>query len=119
MPVSPRSRDSAATPRMAEEEGGLAAFEALRESVARGDAAAVSAVLAAHPSLDVNRRDVFQSCVIHSAAAGGHSRIVQALLDRGADVQAVDYGNLRKTALHFAALHGHVAVIEVIMSHIE
>ena len=40
---------------------------------------------------DINARSVFQSTLLHIAARAGHVGVVRLLLDRGADIDALDY----------------------------
>jgi hypothetical protein len=52
---------------------------------------------------------------LHAAAKAGDAKRVEALLARGADVNAkTAYG---ATALHFAADKGHLAVVKVLIAH--
>ena len=83
-------------------------WETLYNATVQGDYDAVKAILGtgAGSSLDLNSRDVFQSCLIHIAAKRGDYRVVSLLIDHGANVLAVDFAGLRKTALHHAALLG-------------
>jgi len=64
----------------------------------------------------LNRRNVFQSCLIHIAAKNGSEGMVRLLVESGADINALDYGGLRKTALHWAALKGHLQVVELLVA---
>ena len=96
-----------------------AAWDELELAVRQDDCERVRALFREHPSLDVNRCNVFQSRLIHCAAKHGFAEMVSLLLDLGAELDAKDYGGLRKTALHWAALLGHVQVVEVLMARIE
>ena len=96
------------------------AWQRLCGAVDQSDCREASRILSQkwQPPLDVNRRTVFQSCLLHLSAKKGDAAMVSLLLDSGADIDAMDFGSLRKTALHHAALSGHLKVIEVLMERI-
>lgn len=50
---------------------------------------------------------------LHLAAKAGHGRIVNMLLQEGADVKAMS--RVGSTALHFAAAHGHTEVLRTLL----
>lgn len=52
---------------------------------------------------------------LHSAAAGRHLEIARMLLDRGADVHAVQAGDF--TPLHSAAQNGQLELVELLLIH--
>lgn len=56
-------------------------------------------------------------CLLHACAAG-HAEIVKLLLEKGAeaDYQTVPRKNV---SLHFAALHGHLNVIKLLVKHVQ
>ena len=92
------------------------AWVSLQRAVASSDHSKARRLLSeANPGI-VNRRNVFQTCLIHVASKQGDSQMVDLLLSFGADIDAIDYGGLRKTALHWAALSGHLQVVELLMS---
>ena len=70
-----------------------------------------------HPLLvlALNSRDSSSLTPLHLACREGHASVVRALLDAGADPWAVEYRN-HTSALHFAALGGHAACVEAIMT---
>ncbi|XP_026058614.1 ankyrin repeat and SOCS box protein 15-like isoform X1 [Carassius auratus] len=60
---------------------------------------------------------------IHTAADGGHVRCMELLVDRGFDVNALldtnvseKYGDMRKTALHFAVSNGDVTGVQLLLN---
>ncbi len=55
-----------------------------------GDVSAVSEFLESGLG-GVNDRSVFQSTLLHVAARAGRADVVRLLLDRGADINALDY----------------------------
>jgi len=50
---------------------------------------------------------------LHMSAENGHDRCVRAMLDSGADVDAVNSTGL--TALHLAARNGHIGVMKMLL----
>ena len=63
-----------------------------------------------------NARNYFyQTAPLHDAAAFGRTRIVELLLDKGADVNVRNEGG--ETPLHYAARHGHTKVVEILLEH--
>ncbi|CAD7697097.1 unnamed protein product [Ostreobium quekettii] len=87
---------------------------ALTRAAEDGDLAGVAAGLDA--GVDANARSVFQTCLLHIAARRGHHEMVLELLRRGAEVGALDYGGMRRTALHWACQHGHVKCVETLVA---
>ncbi len=76
-----------------------------------GEAAALAALLEAHPAkLDVTG-GAWDRPLLHLAAAGGHVDCVELLLQRGFDVLRRDRMD-NATALHWAAQEGHLGVVE-------
>ena len=65
------------------------------------------------PSIDT--RTLYQSTLLHVAARHGHAELARALLARGADVNALDYGGMRRSPLHWACKGGHVALVELLV----
>lgn len=96
--------------------------------------------------LNVNRRDTYKGTALHIASAKGHTKIVQFLLDNGADRNLVDAvggtalmraakwghlgpvrhlvnelnvnekNNFLGTALHAAAGQGHIGIVRVLLA---
>jgi ankyrin repeat protein len=64
----------------------------------------------------LDARSRFQSTLLHIAAKCGHADLCRTLLSAGlCDVHAVDFGGMRRTALHWAIHEKHIHVIEVLM----
>ena len=57
-----------------------------------GDTAAVLALLDSEGYACVDARSTYQSTLLHCAARHGHVELAAALLARGADVNALDFG---------------------------
>ncbi|KAK9819273.1 hypothetical protein WJX81_003636 [Elliptochloris bilobata] len=81
-----------------------------------GDVLGVLLYLDAHPQ-QLHNRTIFQSELIHIAARNGHCVLLEELLKRGADINALDFGGMRRTALHWACLMGHVDIVEQLIAH--
>ncbi|GMH40239.1 hypothetical protein BSKO_08143 [Bryopsis sp. KO-2023] len=79
-----------------------------------GDVESVIEYLESDLAVDV--RSVFQTCLIHIAAKDGRLSLLKALVERGADVNALDYGGMRRTPLHWACQKGHVKCVEVLVA---
>lgn len=85
----------------------------------RGDLDAVAALLKTHPDL-VTYIDEYQArgqsggkMALQYAAESGHARIVQLLIDNGADLNAqTEHG---ASALHLAVLRKHEAVVDTLI----
>jgi ankyrin repeat protein len=86
--------------------------EKLRAAAAAGDAAAVTAALAA--GADVNGRAEFGDTALNLAAGNGHAAIVAALLDAGAGIE--NLGGADKTPLMNAAFAGQAAVVRLLIA---
>eukprot|EP00752_Nemacystus_decipiens_P016350 g14622.t1 len=54
-----------------------------------------------------------RTLAIHAAAAQGHVEILKAVIEHGADLEALD--DEKETALHQAAWHGHTDAIDVLV----
>ena len=91
----------------------LALLEASRE----GNRAAVSSALVKNPSLAKGtiKSGVYETGqgLIHAAAAHGQSAIVNCILNRGGDVNLLDYQG--HTALKFAVEGGHVELVGMLI----
>ena len=88
----------------------------LRNAAWRGDADAVEALVGAGVAASVNvAADAAPGGLrpLHLAALEGHTRVVELLLQGGADVSAVEA--LGCTALHFAAQYGRLEVARLLL----
>ena len=54
--------------------------------------------------------------LLHKAASLGQLRVATFLLDHGADIGARDQGAPQNTPLHWAAMNGHRAMVELLLS---
>lgn len=82
----------------------------LQGAITRGDLKQVQRLLDADSTL-VNAWDsAHRLPVLQMAVAGGNSRIVAALLDRGADIEIADRGGF--TSLHRAIGLGNRAIVQ-------
>lgn len=85
------------------------------ESVASGDAPALTRLIDADPSL-VHARDADGATALHHAAFNGHQSIMQLLIDRGADLNARDskFGATPAGwAIHFLRDRGALLAVEI------
>ena len=91
-----------------------AGYSPLYEAAAAGQEAAAFHLLRAGASLSVSCRS--QLTALHAACSASHAspRMVAALLDGGADVEAVSDGLW--TPLHSAAASASAAVVQLIVS---
>ena len=62
---------------------------------------------------DLASRNAMTVMPLHSAAAGNHADVIQLLIDRGADVDAISHGGF--TALHSAAQNGDLGSVEMLL----
>ena len=84
-------------------------FNACRE----GNIGLIRLALEAGISANTERR--CQYALIHLAAENDNNNIVQLLLQHGANIdKTYIHGN---TALHYATIHGHLAVVETLLNH--
>jgi len=64
---------------------------------------------------DMNQGDDHQFSPLHWAAKGGHTKIVEMLVGRGARVHTTNMGD--DTPLHLATAHGHKEVVQLLLRH--
>jgi|EP00900_Chrysochromulina_parva_P019803 hypothetical protein len=104
----------------------MAIAKTIYEAAVRGDAAVVAEACArlapppaegeeAPPKLFPKIEDVYGLQPLSLAAGSGHVEAVVALLDAGADVNAVQPVGRGEAALHRAARSGHAAVITTLL----
>lgn len=87
------------------------------QAAEQGDTAAVDALLDTEGYVSIDCRSLNQSTLLHLASKNGHCHLTQRLLARGADVNALDYGGMRRTPLHWACKGGHVRMVELLVAH--
>ena len=75
-----------------------------------GDRARVTLLVYENPEVVHERERFANETPLHKAAQAGHSEVVIALLENGADILARN--RLGETALHKAAMGGHAEVVE-------
>ena len=61
---------------------------------------------------DVNSKGADQWSALHYAANEGHGDILEALIDKNIDVEAVTI--LGRTALHLSAARGHIDICRLL-----
>ncbi len=81
-----------------------ASKDALCEAVRSGNMDLIRALLQKQPSL-INAKDNFGSTPLHTAVEKGNIRIVELLIQNGADVNAKD--NEGRTPTYFAEVRGN------------
>lgn len=64
--------------------------------------------------LQADDRDAYRRTALHVASATGHAAVVSALIQNGADFDAVDAE--RDNALHIAAREGHLSVARALLT---
>ncbi len=87
---------------------------ALMDAVKRNDIAKVQQLIA--QGVNVDEKDASQDVPLIMAAYMGHTEIVKALLEAGADVTAVDPG-MKATALHAAAYAGRADAARLLIEY--
>jgi len=90
-----------------------AAQQLLMASI-KGDEELTKEILAT--GVDVDARDSDGGTALQWAAWYGYSRVLTALLDHGADINAKDHTSGR-AALHEAAEHGNLSCVEILLQH--
>ena len=68
-----------------------------------GDVAAVEGLLDSEGYASPDTRNLNQSTLLHAACRHGHLPLAAALIARGANVNALDYGSMRRTPLHWVS----------------
>ncbi|GAB9470782.1 hypothetical protein Gpo141_00008017 [Globisporangium polare] len=87
-------------------------FEAARE----GDVDALAAILDADVT-QLHARDKYKLTPLHWACDRGQPRAAALLLERGADVDAVEKRLFKRTPLLFAALSGNEELVKLLLTH--
>jgi len=64
---------------------------------------------------DMNQGDDHQFSPLHWASKGGHTKIVEMLISRGARIHTTNMGD--DTPLHLAAAHGHRDILLMLLKH--
>jgi ankyrin repeat protein len=77
---------------------------ALHKAAHKGEMDNVEAAL--DGGTDINAEGAQNRCAIHRAIGGGHARIVEFLIEKGADIHKVDKGG--KNPMHWCAVTGNV-----------
>ncbi|CAL8471115.1 g10657 [Coccomyxa elongata] len=90
--------------------------QSVADAAGTGDLKAVQDYLDANPH-QLDNRTLFQSNLLHIAARNGQTAIAEELLWRGIDLDALDYGGMRRTALHWACQGGHVRIVELLVDY--
>ena len=103
---------------IAESRPPVAPLATLLAAAARGDAAAVDAILDEHPDV-VNERGLLTGhtglrTALHFGVS--HETVVKTLLDRGADPNIRDDGD-NACPIHFAAERGHLPIVTLLIEH--
>ncbi|KAJ6104603.1 hypothetical protein N7523_010923 [Penicillium sp. IBT 18751x] len=93
------------------EESGLTA---LMVAASYDEPESVEALLT-HPDIDINCQDHGGSTALVLAAEDGYRRVVEILLDKGADTEVMQVGSLG-TALNRAIDYNQVAVVELLLA---
>jgi ankyrin repeat protein len=91
---------------------------ALLTVAGQGDAAAVAAILDAHPDIINERGTLPGNSGLRTALhfGSGHEAVVRTLLERGADPNIRDEGD-NAFPIHFAAERGDLAVVKLLIEH--
>jgi ankyrin repeat protein len=91
------------------------AVASIHAAAADGRLDDLQALLERHPDLlDARGLEPARQTALHKAAAGGHRRCVQLLLECGASVNIRDYGD-NAYPLHFAAFAADLAVVRLLV----
>jgi ankyrin repeat protein len=69
-------------------------------------------LLIRHPDININQRNRARESALMLAAFSGNQKVVEILLAR-----SVEVNNTGWTALHYAATHGHVEIMRLLLEH--
>lgn len=89
------------------------ATESIIDAFDRNDVVALEALLDTDPEL-VNAGDEKEITLLHRAARDGNMRMLVTLINRGADMEAMDTEH-RATPLNWAAFYGQVDVVDLLL----
>jgi ankyrin repeat protein/L-ascorbate metabolism protein UlaG (beta-lactamase superfamily) len=90
----------------------LTSYDDIFDAAKQGNLAKVQALVGKNPEL-VKAKDQEQSTPLHSAAAAGHLKIVEYLIEKEADVNA--WNNAHQNPLLYAAYHGHSKIVSLLL----
>lgn len=85
------------------------------DAVIAGNLEKVQQILLVKPLVVMTRTSHHGWTMLHMAASGGNTRMVQLLIERGATVNAQN--TFGKTSLHYAASKGHKEIVEKLLEH--
>ena len=111
----PTSRIVASTKRMTQRVQQAKKEKSLIEAVEKDDVEQLNLFILG--GADVNNvKDPNGMTLLHLAIRYGHADIATLLINKGADVNAMDEHTYTKTPLHWAAMKGHTAVAELLIA---
>ncbi len=85
----------------------------IHDAAHQGDLAKIKTLLTANPQL-INAKDARKSTPLHFAADNGSIEVIELLLEKDADLRAIDVDG--DTPLHWAAFAGHQVVVELLIA---
>jgi ankyrin repeat protein len=88
----------------------------LRVAIKEENTEATTAILDEDETV-MEQHDIFQHTALMTAADIGHAGIVDLLLRRGANANALAGLSIKKTALKLAAARGHLNVVNLLLEH--
>eukprot|EP00435_Cladocopium_sp_Y103_P063888 s134_g25.t1 len=97
---------------VAADEAAAAKHDDIHRAARLGDLHAVRGFVRRDPGSVEEKDGKFRQTALHWAAAGGHPAVVEFLLSKKADVDAVDI--LSNTPLHHAALYGRMECVKLL-----
>lgn len=84
------------------------------DAVDKSDMERVKILLLDNPECIKQRDEKFGSTPLHKAASNGQIEICKLLIEKGADIQAIN--NSQETPLHFASYNGHLGVAKLLIN---
>lgn len=91
----------------------LAAAQNIFDAVDKGDIKKVEILLKDNPGCIEQREEKFGFTPLHKAASKGQTDICKLLIEKGADIHAID--NSHRTPLHLASSNGHIGVTKLLI----